>query len=101
MIRRWPMRPGLAVRGEAPTASHLLYTQPGILRDDVPAERKLGIDAGLAWRDAAEVYVDRGISSGMQYGIEAARAAGRPIEIRRIEAAGNRDADTASARPAA
>jgi len=35
----------------------------------VPAERKLGIDAGLAWRDVAEasvVYVDRGISSGMQ-----------------------------------
>jgi hypothetical protein len=25
--------------GEAPIASHLLYTQPGILRDDVPEER--------------------------------------------------------------
>jgi hypothetical protein len=90
------MRPGLAVpRRGTGRQSPALYTQPGILRDDVPAERKLGIDAGLAWHDAAEasvLYVDQGISSGMQYGIEAARAAGRPIEI---EAAGNRDADTA------
>jgi hypothetical protein len=36
-------------RGEAPLASHLLYTQPGILRDDVPDERQRGMDAGLAW----------------------------------------------------
>jgi hypothetical protein len=27
-------------RGDAPIASHLLYTQPGILRDEVPAERE-------------------------------------------------------------
>lgn len=32
-------------RGEAPYASHLLFTQPGILRDEVPEERKLGIAA--------------------------------------------------------
>jgi hypothetical protein len=31
-------------RGEAPLASHLLYTQPGILRYDVPDERQRGID---------------------------------------------------------
>lgn len=37
-------------RGEAPIASHLLYTQPGILRDEVSKERQWGIDAGLAWR---------------------------------------------------
>jgi hypothetical protein len=56
-------------RGEAPIASHLLYTQPGILNDDLPGERKLGIDAGLAWRRVAEVhafYVDLGWSRGMQ-----------------------------------
>ena len=30
------------LRGESPIASHLLYTQPGILRDDVPDERRAG-----------------------------------------------------------
>jgi hypothetical protein len=38
------------LRGESPIASHLLYTQPGFLKDDVPEERHLGIEAGLAWR---------------------------------------------------
>jgi len=36
-------------RGEAPFASHLLYTQPGVLRDGVALEREQGIRAGLAW----------------------------------------------------
>lgn len=74
-------------RGEAPIASHLLYTQPGVLDDTIPAERMLGIHAGFAWNahaDATVVYTDRGISKGMEYGIEAARAAGRPIEYRNI-----------------
>lgn len=35
-------------RGEAPIASHLLYTQSGILNDNLPEERQWGIDAGLA-----------------------------------------------------
>lgn len=76
------------LRGEAPIASHLLYTQPGILNDDIPEERKHGIDAGLAWRAVAQasiVYIDRGISTGMKYGIAAAEAAGVPLEYRRIE----------------
>lgn len=75
------------LRGEAPIASHLLYTQPGILRDEVPEERQCGIDAGLAWRVVAQacvVYVDLGISSGMRYGIAAARAAGLPVEMRSL-----------------
>jgi hypothetical protein len=74
-------------RGEAPIASHLLYTQPGILRDEVADERKWGIDAGLAWAgkaDATVVYTDRGISRGMEYGISNAKTAGRPIEYREI-----------------
>lgn len=74
-------------RGDAPIASHLLYTQPGILRDEVTKERKWGIDAGLAWRAVAEasvVYIDRGISKGMEYGIAAAIEAGIPIEYRNL-----------------
>lgn len=74
-------------RGEAPIASHLLYTQPGVLDDTVPAERTLGIEAGLAWGDKADVtalYVGRGISSGMLYGIQRAITIGRPIEVRSL-----------------
>jgi hypothetical protein len=74
-------------RGEAPIASHLLYTQPGILDDNVPEERQHGIDAGLAWRKVAEasvVYTDRGITQGMKYGIAAAESAGIPIEYRSL-----------------
>lgn len=78
------MRDSLA-RGEAPIASHLLYTQRGILRDGVALERQWGIDAGLAWgrvADATVVYVDRGVSTGMRYGIAAAEKAKRPVEYR-------------------
>lgn len=74
-------------RGEAPIASHLLYTQPGILDDDKPEERQLGIRAGLAWRYVAEasvVYTDRGISSGMKKGIARAKESGVPVEYRSI-----------------
>lgn len=74
-------------RGEAPIASHLLYTQPGVLRDEVAEERQWGIDAGLAWGSQAEatvVYTDRGMSRGMKYGIENAQKAGRPVEFRTI-----------------
>lgn len=74
-------------RGEAPIASHLLYTQPGVLNDDDPKERQWGIDAGLAWKSVAHasvVYTDRGISKGMEYGISAAMSAGIPVEYRRL-----------------
>ena len=74
-------------KGEAPMVSHLLYTQPGILRDEVPGERTLGIDAGLAWgkvADATVVYTDHGLSSGMRMGIMRARLAERPVEYRRL-----------------
>jgi len=74
-------------RGEAPIASHLLYTQPGILNDGDPLEREWGINAGLAWRQNAEasvVYTDLGITPGMGYGIKAAEDAGVPVEYRQI-----------------
>ncbi len=75
------------LRGEAPIASHLLYTQDGILRDEVPEERKHGIDAGLAWKEVADLhvfYIDKGISSGMIYGMEYATKNKIPVEMRKI-----------------
>lgn len=57
------------LRGEAPFASHGLYTLDGVLRDEVPAERELGIAAGFAWREVAHVtafYTDLGRSRGME-----------------------------------
>ena len=74
-------------RGEAPIASHLLYTQRGILDDDVPAERALGIRAGLAWQRAADavvVYTDHGITEGMRVAIDAALRNDITIERRKI-----------------
>lgn len=75
------------LRGEAPMASHLLFTQPGILRDDVPDERQLGIEAGLAWliqADAMVLYTDRGISPGMQNAMRQAQRCGVPVELRSL-----------------
>lgn len=72
-------------RGEAPIASHLLYTQ--VLDDTVPEQRQQGIEAGLAWKSVAQasvIYADLGISKGMEYGIAAAMTAGLPLEYRRI-----------------
>lgn len=75
------------LRGESPIASHLLYTQQGVLRDYIPHERQLGIDAGHAWLagcDAVVVYADYGISAGMQLGIDRAIAAHVPVEYRKL-----------------
>ena len=76
-----------ALRGEAPYASHLLLTQDGILDDRDPVERQMGIDIGLTWGETAAlsaVYIDRGISGGMKYGIRHARMFGRLVEYRSL-----------------
>lgn len=73
-------------RGEAPFASHLLYTQ--VLDDAVPSQRKMGIEVGFAWGEKADlvaVYTDKGVSKGMEFGIERAGVLGIPIEWRTIE----------------
>ena len=75
------------LRGESPIASHLLYTQKGILNDEIPEERELGINAGLAWKNVADkhvFYVDYGMSSGMEYGMKFATENNIPIEKRTI-----------------
>lgn len=73
-------------RGEAPFASHLLYTQPGVLDDSVPEERAQGIQAGFAWRAGARtvVYTDLGVSTGMVEGIHHAQSIGSDIEYRTL-----------------
>lgn len=73
--------------GDAPIASHLLYTQPGILADLKPDERALGINCGYAWGDTAEavvVYEDLGVSPGMKAALARYRDSGKPIEYRTI-----------------
>jgi len=74
-------------RGEFPFASHLLYTQKGVLDDNCPEERKIGINAGLKWGEHAEstiVYTDYGISKGMKKGINDAFIKNRKIEYRSL-----------------
>lgn len=76
-------------RGEAPYASHALYTQPGVLDDAIPAERRMGMEAGFAWGEVAAarvVYTDRGISLGMAEAIVLAVQRGQPIEYRTMPA---------------
>ena len=75
------------LRGEAPYASHLFYTQAGILDDTVEEDRMRGINAGLAWGTRAELsafYIDRGFSSGMEYGLANAKEMGRGFENRSL-----------------
>ena len=75
------------MRDEAPLASHLLYTQEGILRDAVPKERRRGILAGHKWLVVAEavvVYTDRGLSPGMKQAIAGAKELNIPIEYRSL-----------------
>jgi murein DD-endopeptidase MepM/ murein hydrolase activator NlpD len=73
--------------GEAPIASHLLYTQDGVLDDGIQKERELGIRAGFAWNKHAEyvvVYRDYGITPGMQRGIDFAKENNIPVIYRRL-----------------
>ena len=47
----------------------------------------MGIEAGLSigkFATRTAVYTDRGISSGMQYGIERAELEGREVEYRSL-----------------
>ena len=78
-------------RGEAPYASHGLYTQPNVLDDTKPEERRKGMEAGFAWTtqcahqiSACVVYTDRGISSGMEAGIANASKGRIPLVFRKL-----------------
>jgi len=74
-------------RGESPFASHLLYTQKGLLNDSIAEERKRGIDAAIGWLQVADyvaVYMDLGITPGMVVGIVRAVKMQKPIRLRWI-----------------
>ncbi len=73
-------------RGEAPFASHLLYTQA--LDDSDPAQRELGIKAGFVFRwgcDATVFYMDHGMSSGMSHGLRHCETIGHRVEYRYLD----------------
>lgn len=75
------------LRGESPYASHHLLTAPGVLRDELPEERMLGIQAGFVWRALSYksvFYVDLGWSSGMHLGRDAAATLSHPWEQRTL-----------------
>lgn len=69
-------------RGEIPYASHNFY--PGALDDNIPEQRKQGIEAGFATAEVFKVvgghrafYNDRGTSTGMNYGRDHAERIGQ------------------------
>ncbi len=72
-----------AYRGDSPYASHLMLTSA--LDDDVPAERKVGIALGMAWRKRADMrifYIDREWSGGMRAARDVYDSDGLSYEIR-------------------
>jgi hypothetical protein len=76
-------------RGEAPIASHLLYTQPHVLDDTKASERAMGIACGLVWIPVANYgifYTDRGWSAGMLASlVDVYLAIGFDFRIRSLE----------------
>lgn len=75
-------------KGEIPVASHLLYTQAGILDDTQSAQRRLGIEAGLITGHICSksvMYANYGMSPGMEEGVDRAKREGRSVEIRNIQ----------------
>ena len=72
-------------RGEAPYASHLIFAHPDLLDDTKPEERRLGMEAGFAWGEAADyavVYYDLGFSNGMREGFTRAVEAKKEVVFR-------------------
>jgi len=79
------------LRGEAPFASHLLYTQENVLDDKNLENRKLGIEAGWAWgrkADLSAVYIDLidnwNNYEGIAKGVDIAEKLRRPVEFRNL-----------------
>ena len=78
------------LRGESPFASHLLYTQ--VLDDTKEIERLTGMSRAFNWyrhADLMAVYTDKGISKGMEMGMEVAKNLGIKIEYRKLTEGAN------------
>ena len=72
-------------RNEAPHAGRLVYTR--VLDDNVPEQRALGIDAHCAFIACVPrmvLYVDYGITDGMQKALCLAHDEQKAIEFRKI-----------------
>jgi len=75
-------------RGESPYASHLLYAQKGMLDDKLPDQRRRGIAAADGWLEVADfvaVYCDRGITTGMLFGVIKGARLNKPFRLRWIQ----------------
>ena len=78
------------LRGESPFASHLLYTQ--VLDDTKEIERLTGMSRAFNWyrhADLMAVYTDKGVSKGMEMGIEVAKNLVINIEYRNLTEGAN------------
>lgn len=74
-------------RDELPFASHLIYTQVGILDDNIIEERNKGINLNLEMirrADLIAAYVDHGLSHGMIAALHYAQAQNVKIEFRKL-----------------
>lgn len=72
-------------RGESPYASHRMLTSA--LDDNIPKDRELGIDAGLAWRRRADdrlFYLDLDWSGGMLAARKLYQSEGLRFEWRKL-----------------
>lgn len=72
-------------RGEAPFVMHLLY--PQVLDENNPEERAKGIAQGLRWLERADLvalYIDYGVSSGMEQAFKEAVLKNIPTTYRLI-----------------
>jgi hypothetical protein len=59
-----------------------------MLDDKIPEQRKRGIAAADGWLEVADlvaVYCDRGITTGMLYGVIKGAKLGKPFRLRWIE----------------
>lgn len=72
-------------RGESPYASHKMLTD--CLDDTDPDERRMGIEAGFAWKQRGVrtvFYEDLGWSNGMNRARELCQKEGVPFEVRTL-----------------
>jgi len=76
------------LRGEIPFASHGIYTLPGVLRDEIPVELAMGIEAGFVIGEIfgpkalRAFYLDYGISHGMDLAVAEATRLGQTLQRR-------------------